>query len=193
MDGLAHDLRNPLNALALNVEVLQEKLSRASGGEVPAGPAKNLQALRDQVARLDALLGQFARFLTPPGALQGGIALGTLLREVATVLGHTARRAQVLLELEAPEGDRVQAPDPSLLRFLVLRTVLRAVDRTPPGGRVRLSVGREGGRPILLVEDGEFVREPASPALEEGLAALARTQLAELHQGPRLRLVFTGA
>ena len=170
MDGLAHDLRNPLNALALNVEVLQEKLSRASGGEVPAGPAKNLQALRDQVARLDALL-----------------------REVATVLGHTARRAQVLLELEAPEGDRVQAPDPSLLRFLVLRTVLRAVDRTPPGGRVRLSVGREGGRPILLVEDGELVREPASPALEEGLAALARTQLAELHQGPRLRLVFTGA
>jgi signal transduction histidine kinase len=106
MDGLPHDLRNPLNALALNVEVLQEKLSRASGGEVPAGPAKNLQALRDQVARLDVLLGQFTRFLTPPGALQGGTTLGTLAREAAAVLGHSARRAQVGLDVDPSEGER---------------------------------------------------------------------------------------
>jgi len=194
MDGLAHELRNPLNALALNVEVLHEKLSRASGGEVPPGPAKNLQALRDQVARLDGLLGQFSRFLAPPAALQGGLVLGTLVRDVAAVLGHATRRAQGTLELEAPDGDRVQAPDPSLLRFLVLRTVLRGVDRTPPGGKVRLSVGRDGGRPALWVDGGDGGRELAPGALEEGLAALARTQLAELHvAGPRLRLVFTGA
>jgi signal transduction histidine kinase len=193
MDGLAHDLRNPLNALALNVEVLHEKLARASGGEVPAGAAKNLQALRDQVARLDGLLGQFGRFLTPPGALPGGVVLGTLVREVSTVLGHAARRAQVTLDLEVPDGDRIQAPDTSLARFLVLRTVLRGIDRTPQGGRLKLSVGREGGRPVLKVE-GDTGREVAPGPLEEGLAALARTQLAELHHaGPLSRLVFTGA
>jgi len=193
MDGLAHDLRNPLNALALNVEVLQEKLARAAGGTVPPGPAKNLQALRDQVARLDGLLGQFSRFLSPPAAAQGAIALGTLIREVAAVLGHTARRAQVVLEVEAGEGDRIQAPDPSLVRFLVLRTVLRAVDRTPPGGKARLALTRDGGRPVLAVEAGDAGREPDSGPLEEGLTALARTQGAEFHlAGPQVRLVFPG-
>ena len=193
MDGLAHDLRNPLNALALNVEVLQEKLSRASGGEVPAGPAKNLQALRDQVARLDVLLGQFTRFLTPPGALQGGTTLGTLAREAAAVLGHSARRAQVGLDVDPSEGERIQVPDPALLRFLVLRLLLRAVDRTPPGGRVRLSLSREGGRPALLVED-PGPREPGPAALEEGLAELARAQGIEFHHaGKQIRLVFPGA
>jgi spermidine synthase len=35
MDSLVHDVRNPLNALAINVEILQEKLARAAGGAVP--------------------------------------------------------------------------------------------------------------------------------------------------------------
>src|SRR5262249_47059722 len=140
------------------------------------------------------MLGQFSRFLAPPAALQGGLVLGTLVRDAAGVLGHAARRAQVTVELEAPDGDRVQAPDASLLRFLVLRSVLRGVDRIAPGGKLRLSVGRDGGRPALSVEGGDGGRELAPGALEEGLEALARTQLAELHvTWPRLRLVLTAA
>lgn len=191
MEGLAHDLRNPLNALGLHVEVLKEKLSRAAGGEIPEGPAKNLKALREQVTRLDVLLGQFGRFLSPPGALQGGTPLGNLVRETAAVLGHSARRAQVGLDVDPAEGERIPTGEPSLLRFLVLRLVLRAVDRTPPGGRVRLALAREGGRAVLLVEDGGPPREPTSGPLEEGLAELARTQGAELHHtGNPIRLSF---
>ena len=102
MDSLVHDVRNPLNALAINVEILHEKLSRAAGGEAPAAQAKNLQAMREQISRVNGMLGDFARFLAPAPAAPAVLSLSQMVKDAALVLGHASRRARVKLAVDVP-------------------------------------------------------------------------------------------
>ena len=104
MDSLVHDVRNPLNALAINVEILQEKLARAAGGEVPASQAKNLQAMREQVARVNADAGRLRRFLAPSPTTPAALSLSTTVRDAVAVLGHAGRRARVKVMVDAARG-----------------------------------------------------------------------------------------
>ena len=191
MDSLVHDVRNPLNALAINVEILQEKLARAAGGQVPPAQAKNLQAMRDQIVRVNGMLGDFARFLAPSPGAPAVLSLPAVVREAVAILGHAGRRARVKLTLDVPEGLTALEPmDPSALGFLVLIPVLRAIERTPEEGQVRVSVRDEGGRVALLVQDGGR-EESEETEVEQALTAAAQECGAEFHvRGSQLRLSF---
>jgi K+-sensing histidine kinase KdpD len=191
MDSMLHDVRNPLNALAINVEILQEKLSRASGGVVPAAQAKNFQAMREQIARINTILGEFARFLTPPPSAPAVLSLSQYLHDALGVLTHVSRRARVRVVAEtAGEQAAVAAMDSSALSFLVLASVLRGLERTPEEGQVRVAVRDEGDRRVLHVQDGGR-EEDDHTELEEALLHAAREHGAEIHvRGPQLRLSF---
>ena len=191
MDSLVHDVRNPLNALAINVEILHEKLSRAAGGQLPAAQAKNLQAMREQVTRVNRLLGEFARFLAPSPTAPTVVSLSTTVEDAVAVLGHSGRRARVKIAVDAPEAQAgVEAMDPSVLGFLVLVPVLRALERTPEDGQVRVSVRTEGAREVLHVQDGGR-EEGEDTEVEQALAAAAAEYGVEFHvRGSQLRLSF---
>jgi signal transduction histidine kinase len=190
MDSLVHDVRNPLNALAINVEILQEKLARAAGGEVPPAQAKNLQAMREQIARVNGMLGDLPASRPPPGA-PAVLSLSQVLREALGVLGHAGRRARVKVAVDVPERPAaVAAMDPSGLGFLVLVSVLRAIERTPQDGQVRASVRDEGTAVVLHVQDGGR-EEGDETEVEQALAAAAGEYGAELHvRWSQLRLAF---
>ncbi|HUM09512.1 MAG TPA: histidine kinase dimerization/phospho-acceptor domain-containing protein [Myxococcaceae bacterium] len=191
MDSLVHDVRNPLNALAINVEILHEKLARGAGGEVPPAQAKNLQAMREQIARVNGMLGDFARFLAAPPGAPAVLSLSRVMGEARRVLAHAGRRARVKLAVDVPEEQAaVAAMDPSVLGFLVMNSLLRGIERSPEDAQVRASVRNEGTRVVLQVEDagGEDGDETE---VEQALAAAAREYGAEFNvRGPQLRLSF---
>lgn len=191
MESLVHDVRNPLNAMAINVEVLQEKLARASGGSVPTGPAKNLQAMREQVVRVNALLGEFARFIAPPPGPPAEVTLVKVVEEAAALLGHVSRRARVRLGVDlGPDSRHIHSPDPALLNFLVLRPLLRALERTREEGRVQVTLRSEPNRQVLEIQDGG-PDDAAEGPTEAAIRAVAHAQGADLHlRGRQLRLSF---
>jgi hypothetical protein len=90
-----------------------------------------------------------------------------------------------------PEGQAaVEAMDPSALAFLVLLPVLRAVERTPEDGQVRVLVRDEGARIGLHVQDGGR-EEGEDSEVEQALAAAAQEYGAEFRvRGSQLRLSF---
>jgi hypothetical protein len=93
--------------------------------------------------------------------------------------------------VDVAEGQAaVAAMDPSGLAFLVMVPVLRAVERTPGGGQVRVSVRDEGSRLVLHVQDGGQ-DGGEDTELEQALVAAATEYGAELHvRGSQLRLSF---
>jgi len=70
MDSLLHDVRNPLNALSIHLEVLSEKL-KADTGQVPPSQDKNLKAMRDQIQRVDAIMRRFSEFIVSRSGAPG--------------------------------------------------------------------------------------------------------------------------
>jgi signal transduction histidine kinase len=119
------------------------------------------------------------------------LSLSAVVREAVAILGHAGRRARVKVAVDVPEGlAALEAMDPSGLGFLVLIPVLRAVERTPEEGQVRVSVRDEGARVVLHVQDGGR-EEGEETEVEQALAAAASEYGAELHvRGSQLRLSF---
>jgi phosphoglycerate-specific signal transduction histidine kinase len=152
MDSLLHDVRNPLNALSINLEVLSEKL-KGETGEVPASQAKNIKAMRDQIQRVDGILRQFAEFIVLRGGSSGEVGLSEVTKRSLEVLAHESRRRRIKLQIEIEPDLRVKLADTSELSFFLVQALLRAFGRTEAGMEVGVAVRSEGSQAVLEVTD----------------------------------------
>jgi len=144
----AHELRSPLTALKLQLQLLK----RAGSDGDRAAAAEALAAGIDRAARLVEQLLTLAR--TEPGAevTTQRLDLSELVREAVadTVPLALARGTKVELHADAPvaaEGDR------AALSALVRNLADNAVRYSPPGARVELRVSQTNGVPTLQVDD----------------------------------------
>jgi signal transduction histidine kinase len=153
MDSLLHDARNPLNALAINLEVLTEKL-RLDGGQLPASHEKNLKAMREQIGRMDGLLRQFADFMAPRPCAPAPVPLSETVLRGVEVLGHECRRKRLKVRL-AVDAELVARPaEPGAVRFIVMQVLVRAFRRAEADSEVSVTLRRAGAGALLEVEDG---------------------------------------
>lgn len=152
MDSLLHDVRNPLNALSINLEVLSEKL-KGEMGQVPPSQEKNIKAMRDQIHRVDGILRQFADFIVFRGGSAGEAVLSDVAKRSLDVLAHESRRRRVKLQSTIEPDVRVKVQDTSELSFFLVQALLRAFGRSEAGAEVGVSVRSEGSHSVLEVTD----------------------------------------
>ncbi|WP_147422899.1 sensor histidine kinase [Citreicoccus inhibens] len=153
MDSLLHDVRNPLNALAIHLEVLTEKL-KGDSGQVPPSQDKNLRAMREQIQRVDGMLKMFSDFIVFRGAGPSGEApLSEAAQRALDVLGHESRRRRLQVQVSIEADVRVRLADTSELGFFLIQMLTRAIHRSAPGSGLRMGVRSEDARAVLEVED----------------------------------------
>ena len=140
--AVSHDIRNPLNAMALQIALLTEKLSSA-GDEVVKATAGHLGSLRDQIARVNEVLRRFLE-VTEPGAPFGYLDLGGLVADLTALLGHEARHRGIELVLEPPSGPVRASADPARAGRLLLAIFARTLAETPEGARLVARTFTEG-------------------------------------------------
>lgn len=149
---VAHELRTPLTSLGMALHLaLDERL----GGALPPARQELLEAAREDVARLRALVED----LLDLSRLQRGLGGGgpepmdplELLGEVAAAVRAAATAARVEVVVEgAPVPIRA---DRARLRMAVLNLATNAVRHSPAGGRVWLRVRADDGAARFEVED----------------------------------------
>lgn len=104
--NLAHEIRNPLNALSINLELLEEEL----GERQP--PPESTSLARREVGRLARLVNDFLVYARPATPSPEAVSVPTLLQEVEALLRPECVRAGIELEVTAPElvvrADRAQ-------------------------------------------------------------------------------------
>jgi phosphoglycerate-specific signal transduction histidine kinase len=150
MDSLLHDVRNPLNALSIHLEVLTEKL-KGEAGQVPASQEKNLRSMREQIQRVDGILRRFSEFIVSrPGSL-GDVELSETVTRALDVLSHESRKRRLQVRLTIAPGVRARLSDTGELGFLVVQTLMRVYDRSAQGGEVTVAVRAEDTRAVLEV------------------------------------------
>ncbi len=162
MDSLLHDVRNPLNALSINLEVLSEKL-KGETGEVPASQAKNIKAMRDQIQRVDGILRQFSEFIVLRGGSAGEVVLSDVAKRSLEVLAHESRRRRIKLQTTIEPDLRVRLQDTSELSFFLVQALLRAFARTEAGLEVAVTVRAEGSQAVLEVTDSAGSAPESAP------------------------------
>ncbi len=135
--GLSHEIRNPLNAAALQLAVLERRIHKlASDAQKPLlGP---LQLVGDEIKRLDHILEDFLQFARPRDFQPRPIQVPTVLTKVLDLLEGDAERRAVRLTRELNDVPPVLG-DEERLRQVVMNLALNALDAAGRGGTVRVS------------------------------------------------------
>jgi signal transduction histidine kinase len=151
--GLAHEVRNPLNSMALQLSILERRAGRMEGA-VGREMQELTAIIREEIKRLDGLVGDFLMFSRTDRVTYSPLSLDTLVDEVVRLLRPEAHSVQVTLRRQSC-GD----PIPNLLldgekmKQVVLNLVRNAIEAMPEGGVVTLETGLVDGRARLVVRD----------------------------------------
>jgi signal transduction histidine kinase len=167
--AVAHDLRAPINAMVFNIEILKEMLASGRAAD-PASRDKLMRyvgVLKDELSRLHRGLETFLAYISPRSDRQEILDLRELADELASLLVAPARKQQVQVKADLPEGAIPVDGNRYLLRQALLHVSLAALAGTPRQGTLRVSLERLDGRARLRVQ-GEA--GPDSPAETEASA-----------------------
>jgi signal transduction histidine kinase len=141
--ALAHEIRNPLNAISLTIDHVRTRL--APEGDAQRREFQALMAtLKSEVARLNRLVGDFLSSGQPARLDPRPCDVGHVVRETAALVEHKAREQTIQIELDVAAGLPATVADPELLKTCFLNLVLNAFEAMPDGGRLSLVARLEG-------------------------------------------------
>ena len=166
--GVAHEIKNPLNSLALVLELLGRKVPPEAKGDVDLGKA--------QVRTVARIVDRYSRVVKAVRPDLAALALAEVLGQAAESLAAEVPAAAGRIRIESATGVLV-AGDRELLVQAVLNLLKNAVEASPDapvhasgrraGKRVEIRV-RDGG-PGLPPEAAALVFEPFYTTKEKGM------------------------
>jgi PAS domain S-box-containing protein len=146
--GVSHEIRNPLAALFLYVDLLKEELQQPTP-ESPTQIAEALTEISTQLMRIDDLVQDYLSLVRVTNVQQQPQDLGSLVQAWATEMQAPAATQGITLQLEGIESLGQVAFHASTLRRVLLNLVQNALDATPNGGTVSI-VGQDAETHIQL-------------------------------------------
>jgi len=151
--GLAHEIRNPLNSLNLNMQLLQEEMGDCV--PTPSGP-RLLGITRSEISRLERLVTDFLSYARPRPLDLEEVTTQELLEAAETMVVAEARSRDARVEIEDRTGGLRFQVDASQIRQLLLnltQNALAATEESPREPVVRLTAARHGGHVVISVRD----------------------------------------
>jgi signal transduction histidine kinase len=130
--GVAHEVKNPLNAILLHVEVARAKLSRGDT-EIE----QQMEIISREILRLDRVVKTFLDFTRPVELNLSNVALADLVAEIVELARPQAAARQIRLVVdERTDGAEIRV-DRDLMKQAVLNVVVNAIEAMPEGGELR--------------------------------------------------------
>ena len=146
--GVAHEIKNPLQAITVHLEVLKSKLA----GQYDYVGVE-IETISREILRLDRVVKTFLDFTRPVDLKMRDIEMVSLARDVVSLVGPSAERQNVIIELDAEPAEIALHGDRDLLQQAVLNVVVNAVEAMKSGGRLRIRIRRESGECCVTISD----------------------------------------
>jgi len=162
--GVAHEVKNPLNAMMIHLELLRQKVMpakpAASAGRaavavatVPAAspPAalEHVDVIANEIRRLDQVLQGFLKFTRAEDLKLQPLSVAALVEEVVPIVRPEAEQRGVTLAVDCDSVPDING-DPAMLRQAFLNLALNACQAMPTGGTLRIRGERQMGRRVAI-------------------------------------------
>ncbi len=150
--GLAHEIRNPLSTVQMNLDLMAEDFQ---GSETPRDRRvlERIQRLRHEVHRLHGILENFLRFACVQDLKLEAVDLNEIVGEICDFYEHHAATKSIVMRTQlAADLPPIQL-DVELFKQALLNLVLNADHAMPSGGELILKTHREGRWIVLDVTD----------------------------------------
>jgi hypothetical protein len=146
--GVAHEVKNPLNAILLHVEVARTRLKR---GEVDVSP--QMEVISREILRLDRVVKTFLDFTRPVELNYCVVPLREVLGEIVDLARPQAEAEKIRMEpAQVPEDVHVHI-DRDMFKQALLNVVVNAMQSMKAGGELRLVCSTEGDTVEIRISD----------------------------------------
>lgn len=185
--SLAHEVRNPLTAVKIDLQSLEERL-----GDDPSLTPPLRRAL-EEIDRLDATVGD-ALSMVRQGDKDRVLDVWQPIEAAAHSAAPAFARVDATLDVERGDSEIPVFGDAAGLEQLILNLLLNAAEALPQGGRATIRAGADGDSACILIEDdGPGIPEPVRDRIFEplfstkeagtGLGLTISRRIVEAHRG----------
>ena len=185
--SLAHEVRNPLTAVKIDLQSLEERL-----GDDPSLTLPLRRAL-EEIDRLDATVGD-ALSMVRQGDEDRVLDVWQPIEAAAHSAAPAFARVDATLDVDRGNSELPVFGDAAGLEQLFLNLLLNAAEALPQGGRATIGAGADGDSACILIEDdGPGIPEPVRDRIFEplfstkeagtGLGLTISRRIVEAHRG----------
>ncbi len=153
--GVAHEVKNPINAIVLHLQLLQDKL-RQDDPET----RRHMEIIGSEIHRLDRVVQILVDFTRPRDLRLEEVDLRKILESVSVLAAPDAARHGVRVVLELPNPDLsnhddalMVRVDSDLMKQAILNLVLNGVQSMTEGGTLTLAAHRDDEMILAEVRD----------------------------------------
>ena len=150
--GIAHEVKNPLNAMMIHLELLRTKIRRGAPVGAGAGAAATVEGvppddhamlqhvavIEAEIRRLDEVVQGFLKFTRPEDLRLQPVRVRTLFEELLPIVEPEAQKSHVRVTVDCPPTLAVNG-DAAMLRQACLNLAINACQAMPEGRTLRLT------------------------------------------------------
>ena len=146
--GVAHEVKNPINAIVLHLQLLQTKLQ-----QMDPDTRRHMDIIDSELHRLDRVIQILVDFTRPRSLHLEEIDLRHLLDDVTQLAAPDAEQHGVLITRELPQESLLVKADADFIKQAILNVVLNGVQAMPQGGHLTISLRREEETVVAEIKD----------------------------------------
>jgi PAS domain S-box-containing protein len=146
--GVAHEVKNPINAIVLHLQLLQSKLREAD-----PDTRRHMEIIGNEIHRLDRVIQILVDFTRPRELHVEEEDLRRILEEVALLAAPDAERHGKLISCELSAEPLLVRVDPDFMKQAILNVVLNGLQAMPGGGKLTIASHRDEESVITEIRD----------------------------------------
>jgi len=150
-DSVAHEVRNPLNSIHMNIQLMREQIAK---GELEAGRIEHTAAIvQREIKRLDRVVRDFVQYSRPPALRLESASINHVTRAALDLLDGQIQAQDIAVEADLQSARPVRM-DRDRIQRAVYNVLLNAVQAlAPKGGTITCRSRDEERRCVLEVSD----------------------------------------
>jgi signal transduction histidine kinase len=147
---VAHEIRNPLNAISMGLQRLKVEFQPTDD---PEHYSRLTELMLGEVHRLNTVVEQFLSLARPFEIKPEALRIQDVFNEIAALVEGEARQSQVQIRIAAPQTLPLLRADREYLRQTLLNLILNGFQAMPEGGTLTLEAKTSNGNILISVAD----------------------------------------
>lgn len=187
--GVGHEVKNPINAIVVHLELLKNKL-----GDAGPGAARHLEIIDSEIHRLDRVVQTLVDFSRPVELDLRTHDLRAVIGDVLALATAELSTRMVILSSHMPSTPLLAKIDGDLLKQAVLNVIQNGAQSMPDGGKLQVFLEEDRGNALLRIRDEgagipEEIREKifdlyfTTKAGGSGIGLAMTYRILQLHNG----------
>ncbi len=146
--GVAHEVKNPINAIVLHLQLLQNKLA-----QLDPDTRRHMDIIGSEIHRLDRVVQTLVDFMRARELHLEEVDLRRVLEDVALLAAPDAEQHGVTIKRDMPGEPLPIKADLDFIKQALLNVVLNGILAMPHGGQLTISARRDEDAVVAEVRD----------------------------------------